>query len=227
MDRAGYFGEEFCRNAAWFDLLLLANHAQNHYFIRNIKVTVNPGQVGYGLDELSRRWRWSRGKVERFLSMLEDEQRIVRQKTNVTTLITIILPETFSESSNADDKANSKANGQQTVKQTDVNKNVKKEKNVKNKILFRESSIFDQQAFVMAFMGTKYEQQKVNYEYYWNAALNWSDSGQNKKIDWVATVRGFMERDSAEGKLKTIVQQQPTTNGSIKKESEIDWSKYD
>ncbi len=39
-------------------------------------------------------------------------------------------------------------------------------------------------------------------QYYYNAALDWSDSGNNMRTDWVATIRGFARRDLKDGKLK-------------------------
>lgn len=136
MESNGYFSEPFCRNMAWVDLIILANHDDNFFRARGIRIDVKRGQVGYGLEELSKRWKWSRGKAERFLRELENTNTVVRQKSNITTLITIVNYDEYQSgdkaNSKADDKASSKANGQQTVKQTDTNKNDKKVKNEKN-----------------------------------------------------------------------------------------------
>jgi len=59
--------------------------------------------------------------------MLEIDKQIVRQKTNVTTLISIVNYIDYQ----TDDKANNKTNEHQIVKQTETNKNDKKEKNEK------------------------------------------------------------------------------------------------
>lgn len=131
-DKKGYFAEPFCRNMAWVDLLLLANHDDNFFRVRGVRVDVKRGQVGHGLEKLAERWQWSRGKAERFLNELENESQIVRQKNNVTTLISVCNYQLYQDSDNANSKANSKANGQQTVKQTDINKKEKNEKNEKN-----------------------------------------------------------------------------------------------
>lgn len=114
-----YFSEKFCRIMAWVDLLLLANHSNGIFYKRGIRVEVNRGQLGYDIDTLAKRWKWSRGKVERWLSELEKSNQIVRQKGNVTTIITIINYEEYqggdktngNPNSNPDDKANRKANG--------------------------------------------------------------------------------------------------------------------
>lgn len=105
-----YFSEPFNRSMAWIDLLLLANHADNYFFKRGIRVEVKVGQIGYDLDSLAKRWKWSRGKVERFILMLENDNQVVRQKTNVTTLISIVNYKEYQTDDKPNDKPNSKAN---------------------------------------------------------------------------------------------------------------------
>lgn len=106
-----YFSEQFNRSMAWIDLLLLANHTDNYFFKRGIRVDVKIGQVGYDLDSLSKRWKWSRGKVERFLLMLENDGQIVRHKNNVTTLISITNYKEYQQDNKPNDKPSSKPNG--------------------------------------------------------------------------------------------------------------------
>ena len=122
-----YNCEPFDRTHAWIDLLLLANHKEGYFYKRGIRVDVKEGQVGYDIDSLGKRWKWSRGKVERFLNSLENDQNIVRQKNNVTTLISIVKYKEY--------QTNDNANEHQTIKQTNTNKNEKKEKNEKEVIL--------------------------------------------------------------------------------------------
>lgn len=124
-DTVGYFAEPFCRNMAWIDLLLLANHDDNFFRFRGIRVDVKRGQTGVNIETFCDRWKWSRGKTERWLKELERDKKIIRQKTNITTLISIINYSQYQDSDKADGKASDKADGQQTVKQTDTNKNDK------------------------------------------------------------------------------------------------------
>lgn len=123
VDNPFYFSEPFTRMQAWFDMLIIANHKDSFFFKRGIKVDVKRGQIGYDLESLAKRFSWSRGKVERFLTVLETEGQITRQKTNVTTLISITNYDNYQ----SNDKANSMANGHQIVKQTDTNNNVNNE----------------------------------------------------------------------------------------------------
>ncbi len=138
MDNPLYHSEPFNRTHAWIDLLLLANSNDNFFYKRGIRVNIQRGQIGHDADTLAKRWKWSRGKVERYLTMLESDGMIVRQKSNVTTLISICKYDDYQANDKANSKANDKANGHQTVKQTDTNKNDKNYKNEKNVEIYRQ-----------------------------------------------------------------------------------------
>lgn len=84
-----YYAEPFTRMQAWFDLLLLANIEDQDMFIRGNRIAVKRGMVVNSKDWLASRWRWSRGKVTRYLDMLETEGMIEQQKSNVITCISI------------------------------------------------------------------------------------------------------------------------------------------
>ncbi len=133
-----YFSEPFCRNMAWIDLILLANHDDNFFRCRGVRVEVKRGQIGWGIEEIAKRWKWSRGKLERFLVELETDRQIVRQKNNVTTLISITNYSKYQSNDNANNKADGHQTVKQTVKQTDINKNEKNYKNEKNIEAFAE-----------------------------------------------------------------------------------------
>lgn len=84
-----YYAEPFTRMQAWFDLLLLASRVPNTLYIRGNRVEIKPGTVAKSKEYLCGRWRWSRGKVNRYLDMLENEGMIVQQKSRVITCISI------------------------------------------------------------------------------------------------------------------------------------------
>ena len=114
--------EPFTRGQAWTDLLLLANHKPGVIFVRGIAITVVRGQVGWSQVSLSQRWKWSRGKIRRFLEMLEKLEMIVQQNNNVSGLITITNYDAYQ----ASEIASRIADGPQT----DTNKNEKKKKKI-------------------------------------------------------------------------------------------------
>lgn len=125
-DNPIWTSEPFTDGQALVDLILLANHKQGQIKVRGIRIIIDRGQVGWSELKLSKRWRWSRGKVRRFLRFLEAEKmiKIVQQNNNVTTIVTILNYSRYQESSTT----SGTTNGQQT----DTNKNVKNVKNVKN-----------------------------------------------------------------------------------------------
>jgi len=133
-----YFSEPFNRSMAWIDLLLLANHSENYFFKRGIRVDVNIGQIGYDLDSLAKRWKWSRGKVERFILMLEKDSQVVRQKTNVTTLISIVNYKEYQTDDNTNNKPNSKPSNK-------ANENKQECKELKEDIFSEFWKLYDKQ----------------------------------------------------------------------------------
>ena len=85
--------EPFTRGQAWVDLLLIANHKEGVIRRRGIRVNVRRGEVGMSLRELSDRWKWSVGKIQRFFDELKlDTQinyRLDTENINVTSLICV------------------------------------------------------------------------------------------------------------------------------------------
>ena len=115
-DHPTWLDEPFTRGQAWVDLIMLANHAEGHIRVRGVRVTVARGQVGWSEVELAKRWKWSRGKVRRFLFSLEKtEQQIVQQKNNVCSLITLVNYDYWQGECPEGGTASGTANGQQTV----------------------------------------------------------------------------------------------------------------
>lgn len=133
-----YFSEAFTRLQAWIDLLIIANHDENYIYIRGNKVVIKRGQIAKTQDTLAERWKWSRGKVVRFLDELQKNGQIVQQKSKLITLISIVNYELYQSSSTTDSTSDRTSNDtsdstinepqkeQQKGQQTDVNKNVKK-----------------------------------------------------------------------------------------------------
>ena len=130
--------EKFTRGQAWVDLIMLANHKPGYIRVRGIKVDIDRGQLAHSELTLAKRWKWSRGKVRRFLKELTSNpvQQIEQQKNNLTSLINIINYDQYQSDGTTD--------GHQTVHQTDTkrytkrytnknDKNVKNDKNDKNK----------------------------------------------------------------------------------------------
>jgi len=85
----------FSYGQAWIDLLLLANFRETTFFKRGIEIRVPRGSLAYSVLALSKRWSWSRPKVDLFLQRLVMRNQILHQKNNITSLISIINYETY------------------------------------------------------------------------------------------------------------------------------------
>ena len=107
--------EPFTKAQAWVDLFLKANWKPGVLSVRGNIVEVDRGQIGWSELTMSSRWKWSKGKVRRFLSYLEKTGNIVQQKSTITTLITICNYELYQ----ADDTTEGRQTVQQTVQQKD------------------------------------------------------------------------------------------------------------
>jgi hypothetical protein len=101
--------EKFSRGHAIADLFAMANYLHGHFRIRGVRVDLAPGQLAQSDGHLANRWKWSVGKVRKFLCELEDDGIIVQQKSNVTTVITIVNHQPFRRGSRADYTSNERA----------------------------------------------------------------------------------------------------------------------
>jgi hypothetical protein len=81
----------------------------------------------------------------------------------------------------------------------DVNRNVSTTPRAK-KCLMKNSGLTLEQV-KEAFERTD-DLKTANYKYYFQAAMDWSDSKGEMRKDWLATIRTFARRDLADGKLK-------------------------
>ena len=127
-----WLSEKFTKAQAWVDLFANANHEDGSFWIRGIEVKIKRGQIGWSELTMTERWHWSKNRVRRFLKWLETEQQIEQQKyLYITTIITIINYNKYQETE------------QQTIQQKDskryINKNVKNDKNVKNREIVEQA----------------------------------------------------------------------------------------
>ena len=129
-----WLGEKFTRGQAWVDLIGLARFRGGHVRLKGVRIDLALGELAFSEVSLAKRWKWSRGKVRRFLAELERDRQIVQRKTNVTSVITIVNYELYQSPDTADetpdDTASDTANGTADGTQ---NKKEKKEKNGKKR----------------------------------------------------------------------------------------------
>ena len=92
----------FDKRSAWVDLLLLPMHNDKKMLIDNEIVVIKRGSFMTSIVKLSARWAWSRGKVLRYLKLLESEQMLNTKRTPKGTLITIVKYDVFQGMENTD-----------------------------------------------------------------------------------------------------------------------------
>lgn len=96
-----------------------------------------------------------------------------------------------------------------------VNEPGKKVGKVSKKCLMKNSNV-TLPMVVEAFQKTD-DLKNADAKYYFNICFDWSDSKDEMRTDWVATVRGFARRDLKDGKLKlSAFRQDGGSNLSIK-----------
>lgn len=127
-----WLSEKFTRGQAWVDMLMLANHTDGFIRSNGMKINIKRGQIGWSEMRLSERWRWSRGKVRRFLSELEDEKMIIQQKNRRSPIVSVINYSSYQSDSTTQGTTYNTSNGQDMDKRWYTKKNDKKENNENN-----------------------------------------------------------------------------------------------
>jgi hypothetical protein len=184
-----WLSEPFSKAQAWVDLLLLANHAEGSFFIRGVKVIIKRGQVGKSEENLSQRWKWSRGKVRTFLKLLETEQQIKQLRSPILNVIEIINYNLYQK---MDNKKNSKTTTERQQKDTNKEEEIIIKEEIKNRPTLQQIKDY-----------CKERKNSVNPEKWLNhyEANGWK-VGKNSMKDWKAAVRTW-ESNSFRSSAKT------------------------
>jgi hypothetical protein len=188
-----WISEPFDRGKAWVDILMLTNYKPGYIRSNGMKIAVNRGQLGWSEIRLSERWKWSRGKVRRFLSELETEQMIVQQKDRRKSLITICNYDEFQGAEPPLDTTDSTTDEQEADRKQDT---IKKDKKGKKVVAPRFSP--PTQTDVAAYMAEKgmvngrvtLESEKF-VDYY--TSNGWKVGGKSAMKDWKASVRNWLK----------------------------------
>lgn len=181
-----WLSEPFTRGQAWFDLLLLANHTEGFIRVRGNKVPLTRGQVGWSVLSLSKRWKWSRSKVKRYLNELEKEAMIKQQTNSITSIITI---SNYNFYQNTIQQTNSKQTTDE--QQSDTNNKDKKKNNVnKRRVTFSPPSLEEVISHFLQLKSTEYEAQKF-FSYY--TSNGWK-VGKNSMVDWTSACKNWLVR---------------------------------
>lgn len=111
-----WFADPFDRAHAWIDLLLMANWETGMNCINGITFEQQRGEIVVSIGYLAKRWRWSKGKVKRFLDALAGDGMIHTDGRAYGTSITIENYTFFQGGRRANGSANGSADGSQSKK---------------------------------------------------------------------------------------------------------------
>lgn len=101
-DHELWLAEPFTYGQAWVDIFLNANHAPGSFMVKRQRVSLERGQIGWSEITMTERWKWSRGKVRRFLKRLSSDGMIEQQAGHLTSVITICNYDDYQSSSKED-----------------------------------------------------------------------------------------------------------------------------
>ena len=198
-----WLSEPFTKGQAWVDLLMMVNHEDRKIIVRNNIITVRAGQRIISIEQLAHRWKWSRGKVRRFLKMLENDTSISTtcDRTNGTS-ITIEKWAFYQGERPSNGTTIDTSNGTSNGHQTDINKNdIRMNKEEKKCVVSAPTptpSLEDVKAYCRERGFTH-----VDADKFWNfyESKNWMEGGQ--VIGWKQRLAYWEAKDIAGGEKQT------------------------
>ncbi len=127
-----WLSEAFTRGQAWVDLICLCNHSDGFIRVCGERIPIKRGQCGWSQLNLSKRWKWGRGKVRRFLSELERDGSIEIKTNTRSSIITICNYDKFQRQSEEHGTTDSTTEGHHANSKPSTNNNGKNGKNENN-----------------------------------------------------------------------------------------------
>jgi hypothetical protein len=125
-----YFAEKFTRQQAWLDLLILAAYKPRTIFVRGIEVNIGVGQVAMSINEMQKRWKWSRNKVLRFMTELQSEHKVELQKSNVINVISVRYVDVYHDNGTANETTECTNSKERNGKKESTKENKGKKENI-------------------------------------------------------------------------------------------------
>ncbi len=133
LDHWMWMDEPFTRGQAWVDLLLMANHQPTKSAVGGRVVEDERGTVCRSISFLATRWKWSRGKVERFLELLESDHMVELKRTGKQTskrTVIFIVNYCIYQDARTSEQTSEQTSGEQVTSKP-AKKEAKKEKKQK------------------------------------------------------------------------------------------------
>lgn len=137
---------KFSKFEAWIDILLSVNHREGKVLIDYSVETVNRGEFITSEVKLANKWNWDRKTVRKFLTLLQQEEMILKSSTKRWTSITVINWDKYQ----LDGQEVGQEVGQDRDRGLDTNKNDKNDKNDKKNNISSKVFADDAQELLLA-----------------------------------------------------------------------------
>ena len=213
-----FLEKPFDRWRAFEYLLISARYKPSRVILKGQVIELEAGQLIVSEKKLAEKWDWSRGKVRRFLSLLESLQMIQVNGTAYGTLVTIENYTKYQCDGTSDGTTDSTSGGTSDstsdgthIKKDKKVKKVKKDKNIYNNARarackthtanFSPPDIQDVKAYCMERKNNVDPERFIDFY----EAKGWM-VGKNKMKDWRAAVRNW-ERNRASKSAEKIQQE--------------------
>lgn len=213
-----FLEKPFDRWRAFEYLLISARYKPSRVILKGQVIELEAGQLIVSEKKLAEKWDWSRGKVRRFLSLLESLQMIQVNGTAYGTLVTI---ENYTKyqcdgtsdgttDSTSDSTTDSTSDGTH-IKKDKKDKKVKKDKNIYNNARarackthtanFSPPDIQDVKAYCIERKNNVDPERFIDFY----EAKGWM-VGKNKMKDWRAAVRNWERNEASKSTAQTTQQ---------------------
>ena len=187
---------------AFMFLLLEARKFPTVIVLKGKDIHLDTGQLIRGEDTLAEKWGWSKGKVRRYLSMLENLGMITKNGTPYGTLITIENYNKYQGEDITDGKPDGKPDGKADGKPDGKQRKKDKERERKKKNVFIPPTAEEVREYCEQRQNGIDPDEFVNFY----QSKGWY-IGKNKMKDWKAAVRTW-ERNRKGGRRSTSAAEQ-------------------
>jgi len=120
---------KFSKLEAWIDILLSVNHKEGKVLIDYSVETVKRGEFITSEVKLAKKWKWDRKTVRKFLTLLQQEEMILKNSTDRWTSITVLNWDKYQLDGQVLGQGVGQGVGQDRDRGLDTNKNGKNEEN--------------------------------------------------------------------------------------------------
>ena len=206
--------EPFDKRSAWIDLLMLAYDKDTFKVHKGQIVEIKRGQVPYSKEFLANRWRWSRGKVDRFLLALKRDKKCAINSTTHGTTITIENYAKWQGERATNSTTNRSTGGQQTIQQADT------EEELIEELIEEGAFVPPSAAEVFSFFEDNGFESDPKQFYRWYELNQWTKKNGEPIGDWRLMAISWDKRE------KQYAEERKGNNGNGNAPAQIEPPKY-